>query len=498
MSSEKNYREYVRRMHKIADVKNALAVLQWDQETYLPVKGAAFRGQQMATLSEIAHGLFADESLGSLLDNLLQSGDLTPTQQRNITLTIEDYQKNKKYSGEFVRNLSESTSKCYHAWIEARKQNDFSIYKKSLEELVGLKKEETQILGFAQHPYDALLNEFEKGATVAWLDELFDKLQPPLKKLLSAVTEKPQPKDDFLHQHFDKDAQWKFGLEMLKKMGYDFGSGRQDVSAHPFTTSFNPRDVRVTTRIDEHDFTSMTWSCLHEGGHALYEQGLPEQEYGLPLGEYCSLGIHESQSRLWENCIGRSLAFVSHNLAAIQHYFPQLEKVNAKDLFCAVNKVQPSLIRTEADELTYHFHVIIRYTIEKQLIEGSLAVKDIPAAWNELYFQYLGVKVPDDKNGCLQDIHWSHGSFGYFPTYSLGSLYAAQFFGFINEQQNTLEIQIEKGNYENIHQWLQTNVYQYGRAYTSSELCNKITGKPLNLEFFLRYLTAKYNLIYTL
>ncbi|HRO47774.1 carboxypeptidase M32 [Agriterribacter sp.] len=496
MTSQQLYEQYTAQMHKIADVKYALAVLQWDQETYLPAKGASLRGQQMATLSEIAHQLFAEEKLGSLLNELSAAGGLTDMQQRNVALTLEDYKKNKKYTSAFVRELAEATSRSYHAWIEARKQNDFRVFEKSLGDLIRLKKEEVHILGFEQHPYDALLNEFEKGATVAWLDALFDELQQPLQSLLSTVMQRPQPDDGFLHQHFDKDAQWRFGLDMLKRMGYDFEAGRQDISEHPFTTSFNTSDVRVTTRIDENDFTSMTWSCLHEGGHALYEQGLPANQYGLPLGEYCSLGIHESQSRLWENCIGRNKAFIEHNIPLIRQYFPQLNQAGAQQLFAAVNKVKPSLIRTEADELTYHFHVMIRYALEKKLVEGSVDVKDIPSFWNESYKTLLGVDVPDDKNGCLQDIHWSHGSFGYFPTYSLGSLYAAQFFAGMQKQYAGLTDQIANGDYTLIHQWLQTHVYQYGRAYTSSELCNKITDEPLQLKYFMQYLTNKYRAVY--
>ncbi len=496
MPDKNMYQDYADHMRKIADVKFALAVLQWDQETYLPPKGAAFRGQQMATLSEISHQMFTDEKLGKLLDQLSNDPSLNEKQRRNIELTSEDYNKNQKYSSAFVRKLSEATSKSYHSWIEARKQNDFKVFEKDLSVLVDLKKEETQLLGFKQHPYDALLNEFEKGATVQWLDGLFGNLREPLKKLLEKIQGKSAPDDSFLHQHFNKDDQWKFGIDMLKQMGFDFEAGRQDISEHPFTTNFSAEDVRVTTRIDENDFTSMTWSCLHEGGHALYEQGLPTDQYGLPLGEYCSLGIHESQSRLWENCVGRSMEFMQHNFPLMLQYFPQLKNVGAEQVYAAVNKVQPSLIRTESDELTYHFHVMIRYEVEKQLIDGTLAVKDIPGFWNEKYKTYLGVNVPDDKRGCLQDIHWSHGSFGYFPTYSLGSLYAAQFFKHIQKKYPGLTALINKGNYNDIHQWLQTNVYQYGRMYTSGELCNKATGETLQQSYLLAYLTDKYAGIY--
>ena len=498
MPGEELYQQYITKMRRIADVKNTLAVMQWDQETYLPPKGAELRGEQMATLSEIAHEMFAEEELGKLLRQLSEIKALPILQQRNVELTLEDYNKNKKYSAAFVRKLSEATSRSYHSWVEARRQNNFGLFKKELGELVALKKEETYILGFEKHPYDALLNEYEKGATVEWLNGLFNQLKQPLKDLLTAILQKAPPADAFLHQHFDKDKQWSFGLEVLKKMGYDFEAGRQDISAHPFTTSFNAHDVRITTRIDENDFTSMTWSCIHEGGHALYEQGLPVEAYGLPAGEFCSLGIHESQSRLWENCIGRSMAFIEGNYPLMQQYFPGLHRVTAAELYRAVNKVQPSLIRTEADELTYHFHVRIRYDVEKKLIEGSLPVEDIPACWNEMYKQYLGVDVPNDAQGCLQDIHWSHGSFGYFPTYSLGSLYAAQFLAYIQQQNTDLPSQIAAGDYNSIHQWLKENIYRYGRIYTSDELCNKATGEPLQLQYFMEYVRTKYADIYQL
>lgn len=498
MQIEELYQQYKSKMRRVADVKNALAVLQWDQETYLPAKGAALRAEQMATLSEIAHEMFADAELEGILKTLSETNNLSFSQQKNVELTLEDFNKNKKYSAAFVRKLSEATSRSYHSWIDARKQNNFSLFKKDLKALVELKREEAHILGFENHPYDALLNEYEKGATVAWLDGIFNTLQKPLKELLDAIMQKTQPNNDFLQQHFDKDKQWAFGLDILKKIGYDFEAGRQDISAHPFTTSFNAHDVRITTRIDENDFSSMTWSCIHEGGHALYEQGLPIESYGLPAGEFCSLGIHESQSRLWENCIGRSLGFIEGNFSLMQQYFPGLQEVTPAELYRALNKVQPSLIRTEADELTYHFHVMIRYDVEKKLIEGNLSAEDIPAFWNEMYKQYLGVKVPDDAQGCLQDIHWSHGSFGYFPTYSLGSLYAAQFLSYIEKQHQDLQLQITAGNYTGIHQWLKANVYQYGRLYSSEELCNKATGEPLQLQYFMEYLFHKYAEIYQL
>ena len=498
MPTQPLYESYVSKMRKIADVKNAMAVLQWDEETYLPPQGASMRGQQMATLSEISHELFVDEKLGNILNELISNDALTHTQRKNVELTLEDYNKNKKYESAFVRKLSETTSKAYHSWISARRKGSFSEFEKPLSDLVELKKQEAEILGYKSHPYDAHLNEFEKGATVEWLDKVFQEITIPLKQLLEKISAANQVNDQFLNQTFDKDSQWKFGLDILKSIGFDFESGRQDISEHPFTTSFNANDVRVTTRISEKNFTGMTWSCIHEGGHALYEQGLPIDEYGLPAGEACSLGIHESQSRLWENCIGRSEAFISFILPKLQHYFPQLKSIASEPLFRAVNKVNPSLIRTEADELTYHFHVMIRYELEKELIVGKLQTKDIPAYWNDSYQRYLGVKVPNDLSGCLQDIHWSHGSFGYFPTYSLGSFYAAQFYNTMQKGHSSLEKEIEQGQFSYINHWLNSSVYSAGRLVTSEELCNKITMQPLSLVYFIEYLQTKYRQVYGL
>ncbi len=486
-------------MRLIADVKNANAVLQWDQETGLPPKGAFFRGQQISTLSEISHKLFSEEELGNLLEQLLQKEDLTPGQKRNVERTHEDYTRNKKYTSEFVRALSEQINKAFHSWIEARKKNDFRVFEKDLDALVALKKQETEILGYEVHPYNALLDEFEKGATVSLIDKTFTNLLPALEEILKKIMNRPQVDDSFLKQLFPKDRQWSWGMELVRHLNFDFEAGRQDISEHPFSTSFNCRDVRITTRIDENDFGNMTWSCIHETGHGLYEQGLPEEEYGLPLGEACSYSIHESQSRLWENNVGRSRSFWKHFYPLLQGYFPeQLNKIGLDDFYKGINQVSPSLVRTEADEITYHFHVFIRYEIEKKLIEGSLKTADIPAYWNEQYQKHLGIIVPDDKRGCLQDVHWSHGSFGYFPTYSLGSFYAAQFYAVADKELNGIETSLENGNTSLLLEWLRTRIHQKGRFHTSESLCREVTGEGLEVSYFISYLLQKYDSIYTL
>jgi carboxypeptidase Taq len=497
MSSPELYSSYTQQMRRISDLRYASAVLQWDQETYMPPKGAAFRGQQLATLSELSHQFFTSNETGDLLNKLLQQNDLTPPQRRNVELSLYDYNKAKKLSASFVRELTETINQSFHSWIEARKLNSFAHFEKDLAKLVEFKRQEAHLLGFESHPYNALLNDYERGATVELLDRVFDSVREPLRELLMKIMARPETDDSFMRQHFPKQLQWDHGVKLLKQMGYDLEAGRQDISEHPFTTSFSSQDVRVTTRIDEQDFSNMTWSTIHELGHALYEQGLPASEYGLPLGEACSLSIHESQSRLWENQVGRSYIFWQHHYPSLQAQFPQqLGKVSIHQFYAGINKVKPSFIRTEADEVTYHFHVMIRYELEKSLIEGSLHVADIPAYWNSQYEKYMAIRPADDLHGCLQDVHWSHGSFGYFPTYSLGSFYAAQFFGQAKQEIPSLEAEIGSGNYQSLLNWLRQKIHVHGRYYTSEELCEAVCGKPLDISHFMGYLLDKYKKIY--
>jgi carboxypeptidase Taq len=484
-------------MARLADIRNTLALMQWDQETYMPVKGADFRARQIATLSEMAHELATSEKLEELLNSLKEASGLNETERKNILLNATDLEKQKKYSSAFVRRMSETVSRSFNAWIKAKNENRFSLFEKELDELILLKREETQIVGFAAHPYDALLDEFEKGCTVNLLDRVFADLQPKLKDITNRIKQRKQVDDLFLHRSYDRQKQWDFGMNIIRGLGFDFDAGRQDLSAHPFTTSFNKNDVRITTRISENDFKNMTWSCIHETGHALYEQGLPESEYGLPSGEFASLGIHESQSRLWENHVGRSREFWEFQYPALRDLFPEaLHDISAEQFYSAINIVKPSLIRTEADEVTYHFHVMIRYGIEKKLIAGELNSRDIPACWNEQYQQYLDVRVPDDQHGCLQDVHWSHGSFGYFPTYSLGSFYAAQFYRQARKELPGLDRDMESGKTADLLGWLRQRVHAHGRTYNSEALCEKATGETLKVQYFLDYLLDKYGKIY--
>jgi carboxypeptidase Taq len=486
-----------KKLKRISDINYASAVLQWDQETYLPKNGHHFRAEQLATLSGIAHEYFTDPALEMELLELSTENDLTQSQKRNIELVLEEISKQKKYTGEFVETLSHAISSAFQAWNEAREANDANRFLPSLNRLVELKKEEAQLLGFEEHPYNALLNQYEKNLSVRELDSIFEQVQNQLHPLLEKINQTKQVDDHFFHQHFKKDSQWNFGIELLKQMGYDFESGRQDISAHPFTISFSPQDVRVTTRIDENNLSEMIWSCIHEGGHALYEQGLPFTEYGMPLSEAVSLGIHESQSRLWENHVGRSEWYWKKNFPELKTAFPtQLKNISSEDFFKACNKVEPSLIRTNADELTYHFHILIRYQLEKALIGGDLNTSDIRDAWNDAYQQHLGLKVPDDRHGVLQDVHWSHGSFGYFPTYSIGSFYAAQFFHAAETDLKKSGNGIESGQLNPLLLWLREKIHVHGKFYSARDLCTRICGESLNIRYFIDYAENKFKRIY--
>jgi len=499
MNHHQLYAAYKQLNIKAADLHHSAALLEWDQEVYMPPKSASFRAGQLATLASMAHELLTADAYGAQLQQLLASNQLSPDELANVQLSWYDYQKNCKLPSAFVQELSEQTSRSFHAWISARKANDFNLFAPELHKMVELKKQQADLYGFNHHPYNALLDDYEMGATVHMLDAIFLEVKKELNPILKSIYAAPQVNDAFLFQHFPKSKQWDFSIQVLTDMGYDFDAGRQDYSEHPFTTSFSPTDVRVTTRVSENDLSSLLWSSIHEGGHALYEQGLPQDQYGLPLGAAASLGVHESQSRLWENGIGRSLNFWQHYYPILQQQMaPALDAVSLLDFYKAINKVSPSFIRTEADEISYHFHVMIRYEIEKGLIDGSLSVAHVADVWNQNYQHYLGITPPNNLVGVLQDVHWSHGSFGYFPTYSLGSFYAAQFLNQALQTHPNLQSDIGHGNFTALLSWLRQQVHMHGRKFTSNQLCNNICGKNLDLGPFVKYIKQKYSAIYGL
>jgi carboxypeptidase Taq len=492
-----NYTKYTELLSEISDIAHATALLHWDLETYMPQKGHARRAQQIGTLSKLAHQKITNPELKKLVDDMMANLPTYAKQASNIKHTARDLKRKTLFDDKFVEEMSRATSEAFFHWQKAKKENDFALYAPYLQKVIELKRKEAEIVGFKDHPYDALCDEYEPDCTVKEIDGIFDGVKRDLKPLLDAIRSKPQVNDSFMDQYFNHDKQWDFGIEILKDMGYDFDGGRQDISSHPFTINFAATDVRVTTRVSEETFNEMLWSCIHEGGHALYEQGLPDSEYGLPTGEAVSLGIHESQSRLWENNVGRSLPFWEWKFARLKEIFPtQFEGVSAMDFFKAMNKVQPSLIRVNADELTYHFHILIRYELEKAILEEKLNAVYLPAAWNSKYKEYLGVDVPNDSQGVLQDIHWSHGSIGYFPTYSIGSFYAAQFHAAAEKEIGSLNSSDAESYLKNLLNWLRENIHQYGKQYSSKELCERISGEALNSKYFMDYAQKKYGLIY--
>ncbi|MEM9547302.1 MAG: carboxypeptidase M32 [Bacteroidota bacterium] len=497
MARPRVYDKYKSKMQKVADINHSIAVLAWDKEVNLPKDGAAHRAQQVATLSGLSHKEFVEQEFGTMLNRLSNMKSLSEKEAKNVSVTLDAYQKATKFSEDFVIRKSRIESNAYHSWLKAREANDYALFKDALKDLVKLKKEESRKLKSADHLYDPLLDMYEPGLTVVQLDPIFEGIKKDLKKLIKKIKKSKQVKNGFLRKKYNWDKQWEFGIDILRNMGYDFDKGRQDLSPHPFTTTFSPMDVRVTTRVDENDFAYMLWSTIHEGGHALYEQGLSSEDYGLPTGSYISLSIHESQSRLWENHVGRSENYWKYWYPILKAEFPKnLKKVNLDQFYAGINRIAPNLIRTEADELHYHFHVLIRYEIEKGLMEGSLSTDDLDRVWNEKYKEYLGISAEDANTGILQDVHWGHGSFGYFPTYSLGSFYAAQFYAQAEKDIPKLNKKLSKGNTAPLLQWLRENIHQYGRRYEADELCNRITGESLNVDHFLKYASDKFLKIY--
>ena len=486
-----------KRLGEIADVNAALHLLEWDQETYMPAKGATARGFQLATLAALAHRLFTDPEMGTLLESLTTT-PLTDDESILVAETQYDYWKAQKLPESFVERFAQEQSKAFHAWLTARETASFDVFAPHLETLVALSREKAHYLGYKGSPYNALLDSFERGMTVETIQPLFASLAEKQRALIQKIVTAPrQPNRAWLKQTWNDQAQWDFSLQVLRDMGFDFEAGRQDRSIHPFTINFDMQDVRITTRVDTNHLFSCLATALHEGGHALYEQGIREADRRTPLAEAPSLGMHESQSRLWENMVGKSLPFCRHYLPALQKQFPgQLDAVSPEMLYAGLNHAEPSLIRVEADECTYNLHIILRFEIELGLIEGTLSVKEVPGIWNEKMRHYLGMEVPNDAQGCLQDVHWSHGLFGYFPTYTLGNLYAAQWFEAAGKSIPDLSAQIEIGDFKPLREWLRVNIHQFGRRKQAADFARDITGGGLSEIPYLQYLGQKYAALY--
>lgn len=482
------------------------SLLEWDQETYMPKEGIEARSSQIEKIAGLVHKEKTSKRFGKLLSQLidLESGqvlDATLTEPHRAALREwrRDYLRSVKLPSAFVQDFAKTGSASMHAWSVAKQKGDFKLFLPHLKKVVSLCRKKADILGYTEHPYDALVDLYEPEMKTSQLTLLFGRLKIPLTNLLKSILARPQPDLSFLHKSYAHEKQTAFGKLLLEAMGFDKSFSRLDESVHPMCVTVHPRDIRMTTRIYPNLPLSNILSVIHEGGHGLYEAGLPTEEYGTPLCEAASLGIHESQSRLWESIIGRGLPFWRHFFPLLQEAFPEhLAAVRLEEFHHAVNLVKASFIRVEADEVTYNLHIMVRFELEKALIEGSLKPEDVPDAWNEKMRLYLGISPSSDIEGCLQDIHWSMGGFGYFPTYALGNLYAAQFFEAFATDHPDWKNQISNGNLKQLRSWLNQKIHRFGRQYIPEELCERATGKPLSEKPFVNYLEQKYKPLYRL
>lgn len=477
------------------------SLIEWDQETYMPEKGIDLRIEQKKWIATTVHKMRTSKrfvkALSALVDlesGVIKAHDLSHPEQAAVREWRRDYIKVAKLPPSFVKTFASVTSKAIHVWAQAKQENAFKKFAPHLQKIVDLSRKKADLLGFTTHPYDALLDLFEPGNTVSLLDPLFrnlrSKLLPILQKAKTPEGTRPAP---FLHAEYDPDEQMLFGKRLLKMMGFDETKSRLDLSHHPFCMALHPYDVRMTTKIQPKALVSHLTAVIHEGGHGLYHAGMPVEGFGSPLAEGASLGIDESQSRMWEVIVGHGLPFWENVFPQLQKQFPQqLSHVTLQEFYHAINVVKPSFIRIESDEVTYNLHIIIRYEIEKALIEGTLKVKDLPEAWNAKMQEYLGISPETDKMGCLQDIHWSMGAIGYFPTYTLGNLYAAQFFAAFEKAHPEWASAFKKGDFSLLKNWLHQHIHRYGRQYTPHELVMKATGHPLSENAFIAYLDNKY------
>lgn len=490
-------KDYIKNMELM---DQATGIIYWDMRVGMPKKAVEQRSELVGYLSSESYKLATSSKVKKFIDFFECCIDeLTIVEKAMISELKKKYEDVKKIPEHRYKEFVIACSKSETAWEEAKEKGDFEIFRPHLEKIVDFQREFIEYKGYVDNKYDCLLDDYERGITVKKLDELFVELRDAIVSLLNKIkNSKVKIDDSFLREKCTKDSQEEFGKFILKEMGYDFQAGRIDESVHPFTINFGNRDVRITTHYYEDDFRSALFSSIHEGGHAIYEQDIPDELIGTGLATGVSMGIHESQSRFYENIIGRSKAFWKHFFPEAQKRFPQFRDVSLEDFYKAINIIEPSLIRTEADELTYSLHIIIRYEIEKALINGVIEVKDLPRVWNEKYKEYLGVEPSNDSEGILQDMHWSDGSFGYFPSYALGNLYGAQMLSKMLEDMPNTYKEIENGNLDIIHKWLRNNVHKYGSVYKPAELIKIITGQELISKYFIEYLNKKYSDIYQL
>ena len=492
------YAELERRFAEYKDVKNGLSILSWDQEVMMPPGGAEARSHALATLTGVAHAKITDPELRKIVKQLSRKGvKLSPAKKRAVQLVRDAVTKASAIPAELAEEIARQESRSLETWRKAREADDWKAFVPDLKRMVELKREVARLTAGKGPLYDALLDDFEPGATAAQVDPLLGRLKEITVPLLRHVVKnkKKVGKSIFVGR-FDVEAQARFARDVALSMGIDPARSRMDLSTHPFCGGVGPDDVRMTSRYDRKDMRGGLFGVIHEAGHGLYEQGLESKRLRSPLGGAVSMAVHESQSRLWENNVGRSRAFWTHWLPRLRKAHPQLKGLTLDQVWKAANAMGPSMIRVEADELTYNLHIILRYELERDLVEGRLEVRHLRDAWNETMKELLGVTPRNDAEGVLQDIHWAMGLFGYFPTYSLGNLYAAQFMDAARKAIRGLDGQVAKGRMTKLRDWLRDSIHRHDSVYTPEQLCKRVTGKPLSVEPFERYITAKVEAVY--
>nr|MBN2277746.1 carboxypeptidase M32 [candidate division Zixibacteria bacterium] len=497
------YKDLIARWKEAHLIGSIGSVLHWDQETQMPKGGMQHRAEQLSYISGLAHQKSVDPKIGELLDILEKSPlvkDPVSDEAVNIREIRHEYDKSVKIPQKLVEEFTKTVSIAQNVWAEARRTSDFPKFLPHLEKVVKLTKEVADHLGYEKERYDALLDQYEPGATTEIISKTFEGFRKELVNLVAAIADSPaKPDVSILERTYPIDRQKIFSQEAAVAIGFSFDNGRLDISAHPFTTGLGPGDTRITTRYNPHHLGQAFFGTLHEGGHAIYDQGLDQAHSGTPRGDSVSLGIHESQSRMWENHVGRGRPFWKHFFPRAKQMFPDiLGDVKFDDFYFAINDVRPSFIRVEADEVTYNLHIMLRFEIEQAFISGDLKPKDLPGVWNEKFTSYFGITPKNDAEGCMQDVHWSAGLMGYFPTYSLGNLYAAQFYARAKDDIRYLEDQFAAGNFSELKQWLKRNIHSHGKRYRAEKLVEVVTGKPLNHKFAMDYLRMKYGELYKL
>ena len=495
--------ELLTRLYEIDDLASASNVLQWDQATYMPPGGARARARQLATLEQLAHERASAPALGKLLDTLEPLvADQGPESDDAALVRVarKDFERAVRVPTALVAEIASHTATAYQAWTDARPANNFAAVRPLLEKTLELSQRYAECFPGYAHIADPLIDGPDEGMTVATIRPLFAELRAFLTPMIKAISSRPESDASVLHRHYPEAQQWAFGESVIRDYGYDFNRGRQDKTHHPFMIRFAGDDCRITTRVFEDYLGGGLFGTLHEAGHALYELGTDPAYDATPLGSGTSSGVHESQSRLWENVVGRSRGFWGHYYPKLQATFPeQLGQVEMETFYRAINKVKPSLIRVEADEVTYNLHVIIRFELELALLEGTVRVAELPEAWRARYEEYLGVSVPDDKDGVLQDVHWYGGLIGgAFQGYTLGNILTGQFYSAALAAHPEIPTEIAQGQFGTLLGWLQQNIYRHGRKYTTLDLVESVTGGPIRLEPYQQYLTTKYSDLYEL